>query len=754
MRKVIPLLIFIPLMVHGQTEVTAPKEQTNPTPERNSPFFLKQSVTVTATRGELAMEKSPVSVSLITSEEMAVRHVQLLDQVLNTIPGVYAFRGKGIQDINAGVGMRGFGGRGSLQARVLVLVDGQPINDSYTGQVNWATLPVEEVERVEVVRGSFSALYGGNAMGGVVNILTKPITKRQAEIYGQLGNQESTRYGGRVAERFRERLGLSLAYDRLQTGGYPSYFVTSAGTAGSGGTQVTGAEPTLTTAGTPTFILGRAGNNWWNQHSFRLRSDYTFRQHTVGYLQFQRQWSGYGYDQYETFLSTTSGAPFDSGIAYTVWNGAPRRFTLTPSMFLPGDGQTQYWLLSGRIYHEFASGAQIQVGGGRTKSPLNYYSTPGSGASVAGGPGTISDRPYGSWFGTAQYTQRLSGRHHLTAGMDLRQDQSQMNETSVPNWTWRKDAATFTDHSQGQAYNQGIYAQDQWQVAERVGLVGGARYDYWKTYDGGYGVGPSATKVNSRSDQSGSAKIAALLSGPAGLTFRSSVGNSFRSPSVYDLYRTWRSSSGITYAANPNLEPERLLSVEAGVSRRWGNRLMLDAVFFQNRTSNLIYRSTDFSVDPTGKYRPVINAGRGRTNGFEAYARVPLCRWLYSTSSYGWNDAVIVENRALPDTVGKRVPFVPAHTATTSLFAFVRSANAFVTGRYVSRMYSTDLNTDTTKGVYGAYDPFFTLDAGVSVPIGPHISVELSADDLLNRIWYGYYPCPGRLVFARLRLRL
>jgi iron complex outermembrane receptor protein len=746
MNKLIPLIVIAPLMAQDPTG--------KPPPERSSPFFLKQSITVTATRGELATEQSPVSVSTTTSDEIAARRVQLLDQALNTAPGLYAFRGKGAQDTNAGVGMRGFAGRGSLQARVLVLVDGQPVNDSYTGQVNWTTLPIEEVDRVEVVRGSFSALYGGNAMGGVVNVLTKPVTTRQAEVYGQLGNQATARYGARLADRFWERLGLSLAYDRMQSGGFPSQFVPSAGTAAAGGTPVTGAVPALTTSGGQIFLLGRSGDNWWNQHSFRARGDYALSRRTLGYLQFQRQWSGYGYDQYESFLRTASGVPFDSGTASFLWNGSPRRFSVTPASFLNGDGQVTYWLLSGRVHHEFSNGGQIQVGGGHTQSPLNYYSTPGTGATAAGGPGSISDRPYQSWFGNAQYAQRLTPDHRLTVGTDLRQDESRLEESSVPNWARRTESAVISGRSRGQAFNQGAYAQDQWRVAERLTLTGGARYDYWKTYDGGYGVGPAATDVNSRSSHSGSAKAAALWRGPAGLAFRGSVGNSFRSPTVYDLYRTWRASSGVTYAANPALEPERLLAVEAGVNRRWANRLELDAAFFQNRTSNLIYRSTDFSVDPAGNYRPVINAGRGRTNGFEASARVPVRQWLYATSSYTWNDAKITENPALPDTVGKRVPFVPAHVASGTLFAFVRNASASVTGRYVSRMFSSDLNTDTTKGVYGAYDPFFSLDAGLSVPVGRHVSVECSGENLLNRIYYSYYPSPGRLVSVRLRVRL
>ncbi len=754
MRKCLFFLMLAPLLAQPSDEETRRNGQTKPPPEPESPFFLKQSITVTATRSEIETQDVPASVATVTSEEISIRRLQLLDQALSTAPGLYAFRGKGAQDVNAGVGMRGFAGRGSLQSRTLVLLDGQPVNDSYTGQVNWTTVAIEEVERVEVVRGSFSSLYGGNAMGGVINVLTKPVTKRQAEIYGQYGNQATARYGGRVADRLGERLGVSLSYDRLQSGGYPSQYVMSAGTSGSGGTPVMGAQPMLTTSGTQTFLIGKAGDNWWNQHSVRARGDYAFGRRTVAHLQYQRQWSGYGYDQGGSFLRTAAGTAFESGTASLQWNGALRRFSVTPSLFVPGDGQTESWLLSGKLHHELANGGQLRLGGGRIKAPKNYYSTPGSGSTAAGGPGTISDRPYQSWFGEAQYTQKVASRHHLTAGTELRQDESSLKESSVPNWARRLESATVTGQAKGHGLNEGTYVQDEWRLVERLNVIAGARYDYWRTYDGGYGVGTEATETGSRSNQNLSAKAAALWRGPGDLAFRASVGNSFRSPTVYDLYRTWRSSSGVVYAANPNLEPERLLATEVGVNRRWANRVELDAAFFQNRTSNLIYRTTDYTTDPKGNYRPVVNAARGRTNGIEASARLPLRSWLFTTSSYTWNDATIRENPAVPETEGKRVTFVPAHVASQTIFATFRRFNGSVTGRYISRMFSSDQNTDTTKGVYGAYDPFFVIDASLNVPVGRHVSIECGAENLLNRSYYAYYPSPGRLVSVRLRFRL
>jgi len=371
-------------------------------PAEDRPFFLKQEITVTATRSEVEPSQSPVSAAVVSSEEIATRNIQAVDQALYTTPGVYLSRGKGYQDTLTGVGMRGFSARGSNQNRTLVLLDGQPLNNPYTGSVAWTVLPVEEVDRVEVVRGPFSSLYGSNAMGGVIQILTKPVDRRRAEFKGEYGSQDTFRYSGRVSDRLFDRLGLSLGYERLQSGGYPSQLVTTAGSVGTGGTPVTGFIPSLTSSGAATFVIGRSGDNWWNQHNWRARGDYSFSSRTMLAVQYMRQASNYGYDAYTTFLRTADGQPFDSGTASITAGGQTRRLSVSPSLFLPGDGGDRSHMASARLYHSFRAPMRLRLGAGQIYAPVSYYSTPGTGSSLAGGPGTISERPGRAWFGDIQ----------------------------------------------------------------------------------------------------------------------------------------------------------------------------------------------------------------------------------------------------------------------------------------------------------------------------------------------------------------
>ena len=230
-------------------------------PAGTDPLHPKTSIVVTATRSETEPEKSPVSTGVVSRQELEVRSQQVLDQSLDLVQGVYANRGKGFQDTQSGVGMRGFSGRGASQARTLILLDGQPLNDGYTGQLNWATLPIGEVDRVEVARGPFSSLYGGNAMGGVINVMTRPVTERALEISGQRGSQDTSLYSIRFSDRWFHRLGFTLGYQRLQSGGYATKGVFQTATNGTLGTPVTGALPLLTTTGARTYQVGDTGNN-------------------------------------------------------------------------------------------------------------------------------------------------------------------------------------------------------------------------------------------------------------------------------------------------------------------------------------------------------------------------------------------------------------------------------------------------------------------------------------------------------------
>jgi iron complex outermembrane receptor protein len=127
-------------------------------------------VVVTAGRVEEAIEEVPASVSVITAEDLASSGEPTLVGALQKLAGV-RFRSTTGSPIKSQISMRGFGE--NSHGRVLVLLNGRRLNRPDMAGINWLQIPVENVERVEVIRGAASSSYGDNAVAGVINIITR-----------------------------------------------------------------------------------------------------------------------------------------------------------------------------------------------------------------------------------------------------------------------------------------------------------------------------------------------------------------------------------------------------------------------------------------------------------------------------------------------------------------------------------------------------------------------------------------------------
>ncbi len=720
-------------------------------PQPDAPPVVKVEVVVTGTRTDIAPEKAPVSTSVVSQQELRIRNSQTLDQSLDLLGGLYVLRTKGPADTNTRINMRGFNGAN----RTLVLLDGQPLNDAYTGEVSWASLPNAEVDRVEVVRGPFSSLYGGNAMGGVINILTRPVSGRSGEASAQYGTYGTWNYSARIADRVTRRLGLSIGGQRLTSDGYASRGVTATAASGTTGTLVTGVRPTSTTSGTRTYQIGWGGENWYRQYALRAKGEYTLGAATIASVQYIRQSSDYGYEGYTSLLRDANGATVERGPVLFNDNGTIRSLNFTPGTFISGPGQARSNLYSGAVLHPINARALIRVTAGVYDQPDNSFRTPTAAtASLTGGPGSISLRGSRNSYANAQYTWVPSGRHTVIAGVDVRGEHSSNQEFAQSNWTDVDDRGAQTYASAGRAATVAAYAQEQFQFVDRLTLVAGGRFDHWRAYDGSSNTFTAASPLTSYPERTTNAvtgKLSAAWQPAAAWTVRGSVGTAFRAPSVYDLYRTFRLGTTL-YVAEPTLEPESLLSGEVGLARRFGTRASLEATVYRNRITDMIYRKTDLVTDPTGATRVNVNAGEGRTTGLELAGSLRPLSWAELRGSYSFTDAVIAKNPAVPASEGKRVPYVPSHMASLSALLSHGRWSGSIGARYAGTVFNTDTNTDTTKGVIGSYNPYGLVDASVSVKVLQHLEVFASGDNLLDREYFLFYLNPGRTLTAGARV--
>lgn len=174
-----------------------------------APFF--EAVNVTSSRSDVPKADPTVTMTVLPSSELLTMAAVTLDDALKLVPGFTLFRRTSSRVSNPtsqGVALRGIGG--TAQSRSLVLVDGVPLNDAFGGWIYWNKVPQVVIDRIEVQRGSGSDLYGADAVGGVVQLLTlrpsRPTGRALLE-GGELGQARASIVGGARTNAWRYSAG-------------------------------------------------------------------------------------------------------------------------------------------------------------------------------------------------------------------------------------------------------------------------------------------------------------------------------------------------------------------------------------------------------------------------------------------------------------------------------------------------------------------------------------------------------------------
>ena len=156
------------------------------------PAPLAITVTVTASRGTAVSRRRPRARPSCTSSELLASGGAMVDDVLRNTPGFSLNRrssSRASPPPSQGVALRGIPGIGA--SRTMVLADGLPLNDPFGGWVYWDRIPQAAIDRVEVLRGAAGDLYGADAMGGVIQILTFTSGNRRLRAIVEGGTQET-----------------------------------------------------------------------------------------------------------------------------------------------------------------------------------------------------------------------------------------------------------------------------------------------------------------------------------------------------------------------------------------------------------------------------------------------------------------------------------------------------------------------------------------------------------------------------------
>lgn len=480
-------------------------------------------MTVTATKTAQLIEDVPSSVSVINREQIEKSGATTVDQLLQTVPGVYSARMHvAAPNRIAQTYTRGMSGNG----RTLVLIDGVPMNVQFDGQVDWSQLTVRDVERVEVVRGAGSGLYGNNAMGGVINIMTRsPKPGMEATATGEIGSNNTRTVAASVRGRTGV-VGYSFSGSELKSDGYDMWTADQKTAAGANRHKL--------------IAMGTEKTNFSGKLSFDI-SD----KHAI--------------DFNAAFLDDKSTGFYD----------IPE---YVPTV-------REQWLTSAR-YRYFGEVAETSVvmygrfGKQYAHNTAPPYATVTSQAEY-------DDQTVGINLQTTMPVgkiQQLSfGADYLDGSIDVVDDRFTATPTRVVN---RKGYVTRT----------GVFIQDEIKPSDRWVLNAVARLDHWETHGSQTDTlaGQPTGTYPERSGSVFSPKFSALYRLLPQTNLRASVGKAFKLPELWEMYSSSKRGA-TTYWGNPNLKPETVVAYELGIDQYFGKRGYVKGTLYRNDAKNFVY---------------------------------------------------------------------------------------------------------------------------------------------------------------------
>lgn len=183
------------------------------------PVFELRSTVVTPQRFDSASDRVAASVTVIRREQIENNPTASLPDLIARQAGVKLQDLFGNNASNATLDLRGFGATG--KQNTLILLDGKRISDIDLTSVQWAAIPPDAIERIEIVRGSGAVLYGEGATSGVINLITRKAAKNSTSgtIGGRIGSYD-TREGNAYLSYSGEQFGLNIAANDYRSDGY------------------------------------------------------------------------------------------------------------------------------------------------------------------------------------------------------------------------------------------------------------------------------------------------------------------------------------------------------------------------------------------------------------------------------------------------------------------------------------------------------------------------------------------------------
>jgi outer membrane receptor protein involved in Fe transport len=674
-----------------------------------------QGVTISASRSQARVEQMPLHTTIITPQEIERSPARTLDQLLRNVPGLNFTGVPSTQSDPTGhqTRMRGMG-----NAKVLVLLDGIPMHDPFYLTTQWFKVPMSNIERVEVVRGGNSSIWGNMAVAGVVNIVSKRARDNSGEFSMSLGSRGS--YNLALSKNFAvsDALSFNFTIDQLSAKGY---------------------------------TIPPADQLW----RFPARQPVDAKNTNLQMTTFFKPSSDLsGYFRLGLHIQ-------DQDISYQFGNNLQRSPDLSANLIKRFDDKTSLStsLWAQNLSFEKYNGASCywQASGTRCPSTTNvtlaqinsqivqYYTQYGSQRYKEQGASSIYSKDMGGLLRSVQ------------VGLDYRKLSATDLEyfyASPTNLATTQNLSSSTYGAAEQTFT-GVFAQTRLAPHRNLEITLSARYDDWNNSDRFNTRTTSAVLTTGGAQPDGSKSalnpsFAARYAVSDDLALRGAVYKSFRAPGFNNTTRTFGATSPTI--ANPDLAPETLTGKELGLDYV-KDGFSLAATYYHYDIKDMIatFRVNNFASAPSlvkticgaalancgGSASFYTNDQDGASEGVELVSRWQVQPSLTLTAAYTRTSTKLTRvGNVVTDPVGVQLAGTPRNVGTFgALWKPQDRLQFYAQARYIGGMYIDTTTTTTPARVFYEQGGFTVFDASMAYRWSKTVDLTASVVNLFDKTY-------------------
>lgn len=667
-----------------------------------------EEITISANKHE-QLKYVPARIEIIQARNIEESAEQSTSDLLAAVSGINVENTMGTFSSSSTVSLRGMGGND--QSRTLILLDGIPINKSDGGSVNWNMINKENIDAIKITKGPGSAKHGSNAMGGVIDIITKlPNKKLSGNFTANYGTYNTSSGQGNLSGKFQLHSNNQFYWTINGSAKKSDGYITEL-------EEYTDMDDSIIV---PVFLeeintSAKLGYKYKNRHQVEILANYFDDMRGNGIHVFDN----YGaYSEHDTWFSV---------IKYNYRN---KRFLAQSSAFLLNENYQ-------RVYEYMREGEYqlYDVDSKRADKGINI---------------------------DLQWT---AAQHTFSYGLMAKNGSVAASDTYY----------TSTDiiSNAGEMSTYAIYLEDAINISSHnIQIILGLRYDNADFNNGAFSVQAPSYSIEFLNDYESSVvnplywsawspKFSIQKRFSSNTRIYTSYGRGFKAPLLDDMCRTSK-SAGSFKIANPHLKPEIVNNIETGIDYELSEHLLVKHSLYFTRGSNFMYMiSTGDSVNMGYKIAPIYqidNISKVHIYGIETDLEYKANKALSAYLNYTYNLSQIKDHMQRDaasdaDLSNKYLTNIPNHKVAAGLVWKNKITDLSLSGKYIGTRWINDQNImDEEYLKSDKFEDYLLIDLKAKRKLGKGFSASVAINNIFNTVYVNkkLQRSPGRFITIQL----